>query len=985
MSNKYNSLSNYLNYNIVSHSNLLVNEGFMDTIKGWFTSKNGTQPSNKQVEKSKGILGIFGALRAAFTSDDDPITKAYRDAMKEEQAEYTKQHEELSAKFRDLEAAKITAKSKDKIQQSKLKHNEKIAAVQARMEQVRAWGDRAKNAKIIRTKNDTDALLQTLDELGKDMQLGEDNPIDTMKKLTMQILVDPNTGSVRSWEEVEEAAKTDETLKSAIEEFKSVSAKNGEVIKGSLQDAKPFKDMQTRFQTIADKERAVQAELDKTNKDFEDYEKNRKAVEAVKKARAEHDLAKEGVEKATADKNKYKNPFVEISAEDGTTTPKSTDDIKKGLELPDTINIDDFIKTETAEDETEIKSFDVDKYAAYLEEKGVPFDVIDKIKNNLPKVDNPNDLPSINNAIQEALKGKKTSDGGYEEGTTISNEDITSIAESAGEKAKTEYNALRDAETRAQETLNNTPDPTSDAALADDPNDSEEERKRKSELREAVKIYNEIPNDFEDPNTGKTYKKDEIFDTSTDSGKIYNESVKTRMDAAKTRQAELDQQRDVRKAARLNDVNSLNEKKTLKLSAADEEAIADAADVLQAGETYDKEGNIGYYKINPNRPDEKVFVKRPTDSADEDEYVKGRDAAAIMSDPELNKTDGYKVKRDADGNWVKYKPENPDETTPIEHDEALKIIASRRAADKSAGSIIKKKQDFATAIKTVINAETGEVDIEKYKKLTPSQKTHIKAVLNNPELLDKAFAGIDIGGDHTLKSIKKHFETVNGSDDESFNKALDALSDIEDEDDDTAKGRDDNEYNNSQNKDNDYEDDTNAEDDGDEGEYEGDEEIDDEENGTDAEGHALKKVDGKWYKESDLENGVPKTDAQEISADNVTKNKTKKLKNPAKIWHRKKNKRTGKTTKSYYDKEGNSISRKDFKRKMKSYQKAKARAAERVAKEQKKQQSKQNNGKKPTPIGESAIDYITFRDWLFENVDTTNNYNELKSYLINKI
>ena len=69
---------------------------------------------------------------------------------------------------------------------------------------------------------------------------------------------------------------------------------------------------------------------------------------------------------------------------------------------------------------------------------------------------------------------------------------------------------------------------------------------------------------------------------------------------------------------------------------------------------------------------------------------------------------------------------------------------------------------------------------------------------------------------------------------------------------------------------------------------------------------------------------------------------------------------------------------------MKSYQKAKARAAERAAEEQ-KQQSKQNNGRKPTPIGDSAIDYITFRDWLFENADTTNNYNELKSYLINKI
>lgn len=978
MSNKYNSLSNYLNDNIVSETNSLINEGFIDTIKGWF-SKDGSQPSNEQVKKTKGILGIFGALRAAFVQDDDPITAAYRDTMKAEQDEYTRQQQELSGKYKSLEEEKIKAKSKDKIAQSKLKHKEKMSAVDARIKQVNAWGERAKNAKIIRTKNDTDAVLQTLDDLGKDMQLGEDNPVSQMKDLAMQILVDPETGSVRSWEEVEEAAKTDTALSSAIEDFKSASAKNGEVIKGSLQDSKAFKDMQTVFQTKADAERVAQEEVDKANKDVEEYEKNRKAVEAVKKARAEHDLAKKAVQEATEAKNNYKNPFVNISTEDGTTTLKSDDEIKTGLELPESVDINEFIKTEVGEDEPETKTFNVDKYAAYLKEKGVPDDIVDKIKNNLTaQTDNPTDLASINASIQNALKGKSKADGTIEEGTDISVEDLKSIAESAGKKATTEYNELKSEESRAQQTLNNTPDPTSDAALADDPNDSEEERKRKSDLRDAVKTYNEIPDEFEDPNTGIIYPKDEIFDTSTESGKNYNDTVKTTKEKAEARQAELNQQKEARKAARKTAIASLNEKKSLGLTPADEEEIANAAEELQAGETYDKEGNIGYYKTDPNDPNKKVFVKRPTDAAEEDAYVDGRDAAAIMTDPKINKTDGFKVKRDENGNWVKYKPENPDDTTPIERDEAIKIIASRRKADISEGAIIKKKQEFADAIKSVIDPETGEVNIEKYKKLTTAQKEQIKNVLNQPELLDKAFAGIDIGGDHTLASIKKHLKPVDGSSDESINKALDAISDIEDEDDDTAKGRDDNEYNNSQNKDSDYEDESNAEDDGDENEYEGDELIDDEENGKDSEGNALKKVDGKWYKESDLENGVPKTDAQEVSADNVTKNKTKKkLKNPAKVWHRKKNKRTGKQTKSYYNKEGDSISRKDFKQRMKAYQKAKARAAEK--------QSQQNNGKTPTPVADSAIDYTMFRDWLFENVNKINNYNDLKSYLINKL
>ena len=48
--------------------------------------------------------------------------------------------------------------------------------------------------------------------------------------------------------------------------------------------------------------------------------------------------------------------------------------------------------------------------------------------------------------------------------------------------------------------------------------------------------------------------------------------------------------------------------------------------------------------------------------------------------------------------------------------------------------------------------------------------------------------------------------------------------------------------------------------------------------------------------------------------------KSGKRVNPAKIWHKKKNKATGKVTKSYYNKEGKSISAKDYQKKVQSYQ-----------------------------------------------------------------
>ena len=81
------------------------------------------------------------------------------------------------------------------------------------------------------------------------------------------------------------------------------------------------------------------------------------------------------------------------------------------------------------------------------------------------------------------------------------------------------------------------------------------------------------------------------------------------------------------------------------------------------------------------------------------------------------------------------------------------------------------------------------------------------------------------------------------------------------------------------------------------------------------------KLDGD---EEDIEN--TEDDAEE--GDDIDDGKGGKIENPSKKWHKKKNKLTGKPTKSYFDKKGNSISADEFKEKLKHYREAKKGAKE---------------------------------------------------------
>jgi hypothetical protein len=146
-----------------------------------------------------------------------------------------------------------------------------------------------------------------------------------------------------------------------------------------------------------------------------------------------------------------------------------------------------------------------------------------------------------------------------------------------------------------------------------------------------------------------------------------------------------------------------------------------------------------------------------------------------------------------------------------------------------------------------------------------------------------------------------------------------------------------------------------------------------EETAKDENGNPLKKgKNGKWYKEGDLDkDGNPNEGVEPIPDENVTNDKTEKktkIQNPSKKYKRRRNKRTKKLTKNYYNKDGESISPKEYKERLKNYQEklAKRKDAEKAG--------KKKSGE--TPV-ESFTGYI--KGQLIN--ETKSNYGKFRQYL----
>lgn len=318
-----------------------------------------------------------------------------------------------------------------------------------------------------------------------------------------------------------------------------------------------------------------------------------------------------------------------------------------------------------------------------------------------------------------------------------------------------------------------------------------------------------------------------------------------------------------------------------------------------------KDGKVGYNIINAKG--KKEFIEKPGIDATKEEkekYERGRDKALILNIDE--KPPFNKVEFLENG---KYKIDG-EETEDKERAIKAQSLISLYHQNKELGNA--KREEFINSkLGKMINSKDGSFNKEEYDKLLDEEKECVDAMIKDPD----KYLGKLASRDAKFDGIKKKLE------DEKFQIKYDEYEDTNDEDDEETK-----ELRNSQ-----------------------DDEIEDDEkeSGKDDKGNELVKgEDGKWYKKKD--DGTADIDGGPASSTKVP------LKNPAKIWHKKKNKRTGKITKNYHDKDGNSISPEEFKKLVKNYNEKKKKRQE----AQKQETQKQETQKQEVQQKESLSNYL---------------------------
>lgn len=257
------------------------------------------------------------------------------------------------------------------------------------------------------------------------------------------------------------------------------------------------------------------------------------------------------------------------------------------------------------------------------------------------------------------------------------------------------------------------------------------------------------------------------------------------------------------------------------------------------------------------------FIKKPDPSASKEEidnYNNQREEL-IMS-KKISDLDIDDVKKQGD----KYILTIDGESAEISKEDAIQVYAQNAIKTEQHALLLDKKQKLADNIsKCIVN---GDLDPKKYKSLSKAEKEMMKKILTDEVDVNDVFAGVDLTGNATIDAIdkfKKAHKDITKDDDGSFDEYINDLDDLDDID---------------------------------------DEEVEDEDNDA---------------KADDVE-----TDEEEEYVDDEGKKQTrhKKIENPAKIWKRRKKKNGKGITSSYFNKNGDSISKKEYKQRMETFKKA---------------------------------------------------------------
>ena len=921
MSIKYNSLSMHLQ-NRLNESTQLDEGKIGDALK-WGWNKLFGNSESKNNEENKGIFGILSTIGAALkgVSDagDNKLLEKYK---KIEQQKLIDEKDRLNKERQaeeDAEVSRIEAEYQHDKTQLDLATQRRVERYQATKRQLDDIIKREKDAQknktaLLFTAEQNEAYINAIRNAGKEEDTGETNPFIEMKELASIILCDAE-GNPRSLEDIqtimskpdEECSDEEKELRSQVKEYNDITSKyEGAALEAMDGDA--YKDLvgKTLAEVRASKEN--KANLDKAKADKEEYDKavamRAKVLEHQQKLKDADVSSKESTLNDFTDSSK--NPFYGGEDADGKVKPLGKEAFIAAVKSKATD-----VNRYTKED----GSFDIDTYKADMEKLGIPADIIDSFSDPENTMFKPDE-----DLISTALNG-------------LSDETIEQAANTV-------------AQTQSEE-LANKKAAVENAKVAK--SDIEKARETDSDLDAAYKEWESLSDE-----------QKARLDPESEAGKEYRKQIDDSLKSAQEAEKKSEENRRANKEFRERCKTARTERANNQMDSDLKDKVDDATKGIEGGEVRNEDGKIGFYN------EENKFVEKPGPDASEEtrkEYIAARDQHLALMD--LEEIDVVyddpieSVKKNDDGTYtITYNDKNKEPKTDASLDEATKAKANQISAAESKKSAIKRKQEILDKINTVFDSE-GNLDAEKFDALTPEQKNTIKSIIKSGKQIHSFFKGMDLnGGSASAEEIAKKFgEKVNGelSDEEKKahkEKIENAIDTIDTDEVDT----DAEDYN----ADN-WDDTENDGEDQDETEYEGDEDedVEDTDRPKDADNNDLVKGDdGKWYKKK--EDGSADIESGEQT--NVSKKTVKKkLKNPAKEYKRRKNKHTGRITRSYYNSKGDSISRKEFKKRVENYQKAKKKHEQ---KQQAQQQSSNNTG---FVQGENLI------------------YTHLKNYLIEKL
>lgn len=813
--NNYNSLSEFL-----KHSET-INEGFFDFLKK-------KQASASQVSAAKSFFGLFGSLKQklGLVSGDeaqDDISKAIKTITDEKMANAKTRAEALKKSKEGEFITKLKAKHAHKENQLKLENDRKIKMHDAHARKLKNEESFWKNNKTLFTKEENEAYDKAMEESYTQLQgLGID-VVDEMRSLQLKMFFNED-GTPRDLESMKkELENPNSSFKKDLDRYKEICNEHSKIIIDSI-ESKEFKERMTEIQGKTTQKQ----EADKTLKEAEDlqkiYDSRAAAVKKMQTYKTNHDNAVTAKKNANDEISKIMGcPLFDMPK-----TPESDGTLKVGDVVLNDNKLDEYVDSSlfkgigenlTDDDKSKIKE-ELKKYS--ISE--------DEINSLIDSTGADNSSESLKEKIKSKLKDSETKE-------KISKK-IKEDVESANQQIKS-----------ANDQLNANPDPTTSEGLK-----KIKESASPDDLK-SINSYEDIKNAGDNP---------DIYDDTTDLGKSEKNKLKGEVDKAKKRVSDIDTAIEKAREERKSAIAKLEHTSTF--DATERDKIEDELSGLDAGETKNSNGKVGFWKTDENG--KKVFVERPGIKATKEERKKYNDEleetvlTTPISDKEHEIT-SIKKNPNATGDDDKYIMVRNGKEEIIPAEDAVFYQVEKQKYIENRELIRGKKQEIADLFGKVISTNGDKFTLKKdiYDKLSDAQKKAIMTMVDDP---DKYLAGLDMT-DSDLNKIKDSLKDIDKS------KLKDQMEDYLDSE----------EYA--------------------EGEGENDDEFDNE----DSSKTKLKDMDDEIETDEEDENG----------------NK-KKIQNPAKIWKKRKKKNGNGSTKYYYNKDGESLSPQDYKDAVERFKKA---------------------------------------------------------------